>query len=66
MASCWPPEILSVAASLESKHPGIEPVVMVRMVDAISQVNGKLFYPIPEVVQTMAAMEAREDAICER
>ena len=38
--------VLNVAGSRESKSPGIEQAVMVRMVDVISAVNGKLFYPI--------------------
>lgn len=40
--------VLNVAGSRESKAPGIGQAVMVRMVDVISAVNGKLFYPIRE------------------
>ena len=45
-----PPEdcVLNVAGSRESKTAGIREAVMVRMVDVISAVNGKLFYPIRE------------------
>ena len=37
---------INVAGSRASKAPGIQQSVMVRMVDVISQVNRKLFYPI--------------------
>lgn len=39
---------LNVAGSRESKAPGIQQAVMVRMVDVISEVNGRLFYPLSE------------------
>jgi hypothetical protein len=38
--------ILNVAGSRESKAPGIQQAVMVRMADVISEVNGRLFYPL--------------------
>jgi hypothetical protein len=40
--------VLNVAGNRESKAPGIQQSVMVRMVDIISKVNGKLFYPLRE------------------
>jgi len=40
--------VLNVAGSRASKSPGIESVVTARMVDVISAVNGRLFYPIQE------------------
>lgn len=39
---------LNVAGSRESKAPGIQQAVMVRMLDVISEVNGRLFYPLSE------------------
>ena len=47
-SSCPEECILNVAGSRGSKAPGIQQSVMVRMVDVISKVNGKLFYPIQE------------------
>jgi len=47
-SSCPAECILNVAGSRGSKAPGIQQSVMVRMVDVISRVNGKLFYPIQE------------------
>ena len=42
-----PPKcILNVAGSRAKKAPGIEQAVMILMVDVISGVNGKLFYPL--------------------
>ena len=38
---------LNVAGSRGSKAPTLHSAVMVRMVDVISKVNGKLFYPLP-------------------
>lgn len=38
--------VLNVAGSRASKFPGIENAVMVRMVDVINEVNGKLAYPL--------------------
>ncbi len=46
--SCFGDCVLNVAGSRASKAPGIQQSVMVRMVDVISKVNGKLFYPIQE------------------
>ena len=40
--------ILNVAGTRESKAKGIQHAVMVRMVDVISQVNGRMFYPLAE------------------
>ena len=40
--------VLNVAGSRASKATGIEKVVMVRMVDVISKVNGKIYYPLQE------------------
>lgn len=40
--------VLNVAGSRESKAPGIQEAVMIGMVDVISAVNGKLFYPLKE------------------
>lgn len=40
--------VLNVAGSRESKAPSIEDRTMVWMVDVISEVNGKLFYPLME------------------
>jgi len=39
--------ILNVAGSRESKSPGIERAVSMIMVDVISRVNGRYFYPPP-------------------
>jgi len=43
-----PPDncVLNIAGTRESKAFGIEQMVMVLMVDIISVVNGKLFYPL--------------------
>jgi len=43
-----PPEkcVLNVAGSRESKSLGIRDIVMAVMIDVISKVNGKLFYPV--------------------
>jgi hypothetical protein len=41
-----PAGVLNVAGSRASKSPGIELAVTARMVDVISEVNGRLFYPI--------------------
>ncbi len=38
--------VLNVAGARASKSPGIELAVMTRMVDVISEVNERLFYPI--------------------
>lgn len=38
--------VLNVAGSRESKVPGIQNQVFAIMVDVISKINGKLFYPI--------------------
>jgi len=46
--SCPSNCVLNVAGSRGSKAPALQSAVMVRMVDVISKVNGKLFYPIPE------------------
>jgi hypothetical protein len=46
--SCPGECILNVAGSRTSKAPDIQQSVMVRMVDVISKVNGKIFYPIQE------------------
>ena len=43
--------VLNVAGSRESKSPGIQSAVCARMVDVISKVNGKLFYPLPDVAK---------------
>jgi hypothetical protein len=40
--------VLNVAGSRESKSPGIHSAVYVRMIDVISKVNGRLFYPMGE------------------
>jgi hypothetical protein len=32
----------------KSKAPGIHHAVMVRMIDVISNVDGKVFYPLPD------------------
>ena len=50
MTELNPPEncVLNVAGSRESKAPGIQRAVMVRMIDVISEINGKLFYPLPD------------------
>ena len=45
--SCPPACILNVAGSRGSKAPTLQSAVMVRMVDVISKVNGKLFCPLP-------------------
>jgi hypothetical protein len=39
---------LNVAGTRGSKAPGIQQVVMARMIDVISEVNGKLFYPLAD------------------
>lgn len=39
---------LNVAGSRESKASGIQQTVMARMVDVISEVNGRLFYPLAD------------------
>lgn len=41
-----PAGVLNVAGSRASKSPGIDLAVTARMVDVISEVNGRLFYPI--------------------
>jgi hypothetical protein len=41
-----PAGVLNVAGSRASKSPGIELAVTARMVDVISEVNKRLFYPI--------------------
>jgi hypothetical protein len=41
-----PAGVLNVAGSRASKSPGIDLAVTARMVDVISQINGRLFYPI--------------------
>jgi hypothetical protein len=41
-----PDGVLNVAGSRASKSPGIELAVTARMVDVISGVNGRMFYPI--------------------
>ena len=46
--SCQGECVLNVAGSRASKALGIQQSVMVQMVDVISKVNGKLFYPIQE------------------
>lgn len=38
--------VLNVAGSRAKKAPGIEQAVMILLVDVISEVNGKLFYPL--------------------
>lgn len=38
--------VLNVAGSRESKSPGIQELTEMVMIDVISRVNGKLFYPI--------------------
>ena len=45
-----PPEncVLNVAGSRESNAAGIQHAVMVSMIDIISELNGKLFYPLPD------------------
>ena len=47
-AGTVPPKecVLNVAGSRATKAPGIDRQVMIYMVDVISKVNGKLFYPI--------------------
>jgi hypothetical protein len=40
--------VLNVAGSRESKAPGIQEQVMAIIIDVISAVNGKLFYPLTE------------------
>lgn len=44
--SCPEECVLNVAGSRGSKAPTLQIDVMNRMVDVISKVNGKLFYPI--------------------
>ena len=39
---------LNVAGPRESNALGIQHAVMVRMIDVISALNGKLFYPLPD------------------
>lgn len=39
--------VLNVAGSRESKSPGIQELTEMVMIDVISKVNGKIFYPIP-------------------
>ncbi len=39
--------VLNVAGSRESKNPGLERAVAIMMVDVISRVNGRCFYPPP-------------------
>jgi Circularly permutated YpsA SLOG family len=39
--------VLNIAGSRESKSPGLERAVAVLVVDVISRVNGKCFYPPP-------------------
>ena len=47
LASLPTPEgVLNVAGSSESKVPGIRAATQAVMIDVISRVNGKLFYPI--------------------
>lgn len=38
--------VLNVAGSRESKNPGVQEKVMAIMIDVISELNGRLFYPI--------------------
>ena len=38
--------VLNVAGSRESKAGGIQLAVIVRVVDVVSAVNGKMFYPL--------------------
>lgn len=40
--------VLNVAGSRESKSRGIEWTVTVRLVDVVSKVNGRMFYPLAE------------------
>ncbi len=44
--------VLNVAGSRASKAPGIEDRVYVWMVDVISEINGKMFYPLIEEDET--------------
>jgi hypothetical protein len=46
-----PPDdcVLNVAGSRGSKAAGIDHAVMVLMIDVISAINGKLFYPLQDV-----------------
>ena len=53
--------VLNVAGSRESKSPGIQHAVMVRMIDVISKVNGKLFYPLQD--EGLSGWIIREDAV---
>ncbi len=39
--------VLNVAGSRESKSPGIQELTEMVMIDVISKVNGKMFYPLP-------------------
>ena len=41
-----PDGVLNVAGSRESKVPGIQAATQAAMIDVISKVNGKLFYPL--------------------
>lgn len=43
--------VLNVAGTRGTKAPEIQQVVMIRMVDVISAVNGRLFYPLQEDAQ---------------
>ena len=52
--------MLNVAGSRESKAPGIQHAVMVRMIDVISEVNGKLFYPLRDEGENLP-MIVRDD-----
>ena len=51
LASLPMPEgVLNVAGSRESKVPGIQAATQAVMIDVISRVNGKMFYPLPAEV----------------
>jgi len=46
-----PEGVLNVAGSRESKIPGIQAVTEAVMIDVISKMNGKMFYPLPATNQ---------------
>lgn len=53
--TCPSPLTLNVAGTRESGAPGIRSVVCARLVDVISRVNGRLFYPLEDSVRSSRA-----------